>query len=364
MAKYRRDYVIQKVRNGESLEGADLSYFDLSRADFFPYTSDYYLTGVDIVYANFSNTFVKNANFQHSKLTDINFSGVNLSSCDFEDATLENVDFSGANIFHIKTNGWQIKNITCTHIYQCPDDKTWSNPELREKFRRDLHPGEFEELFKHIPTIEMLFEGKIPPEAYMKLMGFLEMMRQEKPKMELDLKSMENLGRKTALKLGLSKDEFVPEAMEMLCQLVQQKGWEPKMLPILQKYGLQPVAPSGGSTFVFNNCVIHAVDSKGVKMGDTIITGDVNSNGVLQIGGSNNSAIYNNYAANKDQIDALLRRMEEIAPERKPEIEQVAADLNNGKGDGAGMASRIKEWVSLGGSVAEVASAIKDLLWP
>jgi len=204
------------------LREANLNESDLSRSDL----RDANLESSDLSGANLEETNVCNANFSnanlskaHLKNTDlkkaklvqvnffatdlsgcnlkqINFTGANLqranlSSADFENTDLTEADISGANIYHLKTHGWKIYGIKCTHAYQCPDDKSWNDPNEREKYRRDFAPGEFEEKFKGLHTLELIYKKGYTGLTHKVMLEVVNRINLEFPSVNLGFRKIE-----------------------------------------------------------------------------------------------------------------------------------------------------------------------------
>lgn len=104
MADYSREAVLDRSKNGESLERADLRDVVLSQADLESANlrrAD--LEGVNFEEANLRNANLSNANLRDAYLANASLQGVNLQKADLEGANLEganlqNADLSRANL--------------------------------------------------------------------------------------------------------------------------------------------------------------------------------------------------------------------------------------------------------------------------
>lgn len=89
-----REYIIEKIRTGKDLSGANLYNVDLSRADL----SNAKLSNANLSNANLSHANLTRANLSHADLTETNLSKANLSEANLFRANLFSVDLSGANL--------------------------------------------------------------------------------------------------------------------------------------------------------------------------------------------------------------------------------------------------------------------------
>ncbi len=155
-----------------NLEGQQLSRLDLSEIDF----EDANLRGANLSYshfaksnfrrANLTETQLKGAEFRGADLAGVDFRGTNLEGLDFHSADLSNCDLreanlqttslaganvSGAKLWRIKTHGWDISNISCTHAFW---DKSG-----KEKTSYRNH--EFERIYAEATIIELQYPYRL-----------------------------------------------------------------------------------------------------------------------------------------------------------------------------------------------------------
>ena len=125
------------------------------------------LIDIDLRRALLDDCCFNRANLQGAKLK-----GAKLHKAEFEGALLEGADLKEAGLWYTNlceanlekailtgitfcrniTEGWQIKDVKCDYIYLDPPRKKRHPPD------RDFEPGEFEILFKSIPTVEYVFK--------------------------------------------------------------------------------------------------------------------------------------------------------------------------------------------------------------
>ena len=160
---------------------ANLNEANLIKADF----TGADLTGADFTRANLTRASFIEANLQGTKLNDSL-----LTSTDFDEANLREANISGANIYSFKTPNWQIDNIICTHIYNCPNT-SWDDPKIRKQFCRNFTPGEFESLYKTLSQIKSIFQQRSTSQDITMLLSIIESINTRLP-LPLDVPRIEN----------------------------------------------------------------------------------------------------------------------------------------------------------------------------
>ncbi len=179
---------------GEDLRGADLEEVDLKRANL----KEADLRGVNLKEADLRKADLIGANLINAKLTDANLIAANLAEAKLTktklsganltvvtltraDLTMANLGWTrlvetnlsestitGVRLYGTARDGWKIDRIRCDYVYWDAKryrmgkegEKQW---ELEHRFPKDrnFRPGEFEELYKHLPTFEYAFEHGI-----------------------------------------------------------------------------------------------------------------------------------------------------------------------------------------------------------
>ncbi len=98
MSKYTREEVLEKIRNRESLAGADLRKINLYRED---------LSGANLKAADLSGADLREAKFTGTNLDQANLSEANLNEANLWEANLVKADLSGAKL--ARANLWRAK---------------------------------------------------------------------------------------------------------------------------------------------------------------------------------------------------------------------------------------------------------------
>lgn len=226
MAKLTREEVIDSVRRGEGLTneddltGLDLSGANLSGAKLsnVPMSgtnlSGTNLSGTDLSEADLSDAYLLKANLRYVTLCGANLRDSNLDSVDFADADLSRADLTGTNIYNIATADWKIDGIKCEYVYNC---KNYRNKEEKEKTRRDFAPGEFEQIYKSFPRLELIFKegfSNLDHQALLAVINHIELELSD-----LKIRKFENVGNTTTVTLNAETNDTITKAAEMLSKL-------------------------------------------------------------------------------------------------------------------------------------------------
>jgi len=194
---------------GANLFGSDLSEADLFDADL----SDTNLNGVNLHLAN-----LLAARLSDADLNKTNLRGVNLASVNFEGADLSGADLTGANIWNIATADWKIKGIKCEYVYNC---KYWDKEEEDKKTRRNFARGEFEELYRSFPKLELIFQENYRDIDHRALLAVLGEIHKKLPQANIKLRKLEQAVNTSATIQAASK-----EILEQVAELVPKNYQE------------------------------------------------------------------------------------------------------------------------------------------
>ncbi len=120
MSEYTREQIIEKITNGESFQGVDLSGIDVSEVDFrsnelggpCEKPADFSRANLHMVNLNSAN--LSGANLSGAALSDAELCGIDLhnadlSQADLHNADLENADLHGANFNQADLHGADLK---------------------------------------------------------------------------------------------------------------------------------------------------------------------------------------------------------------------------------------------------------------
>jgi uncharacterized protein YjbI with pentapeptide repeats len=311
------------------LYGTGLRETDLFRAD---------LSGSYIIEAELIGADLREADLTAAILRD-----TNLASADLEGANLNKADISGANIFHVKTPGWKISDIKCTHIYSYYPFSPNKEDRIRnrEKSRRNFAEGEFETVYKSMPTIELLFRDKFSFTDDLRLLYIQDKLKRELPDATITLKKKEWVGKDLVITFTVEEEEYAKEVAAAIDRLYADKRLEEEFIKPLKE--------------AFNKKILQSLPGldkglvRGFGQGEKIGTPVVNNNITIiyqsgdghtavhadtvnksAIGSGSTINIFQNYENNKTTVDKLLKELRVgLTEDRKGLVEQFTKALSN-----------------------------------
>ena len=327
--------------HGINLNNANLSSAILNRANLYQTKlqsanlSNVKLRGANLGNASLSNANLCSANLDFASLTRTNLSNANLkdsilTSADLENADLTKADISGANIFHLKTHGWQIEGIKCTHVYNCPYE---ASEEELEMSRINFKEGEFEAKYKTMPTIELVLSGGLQPIDQYK-MGHIINEANREFDAGLEISSMKKGFEGIEVMLEAKSDKNLEEIGHMIVREYKNRNLDSKLLAIIKKEklldtgveGLDINNPDIAVAKVFSQLSEARVTI--VNKG-TIVIGNVKGTTLALGQGATATTIINNYANNKDEIDNTLEEFKKVvSDEVRQQVEALTKALN------------------------------------
>ena len=225
-----------------NLQGADLQGANLQSANL-EYAN---LQGADLQGANLQYGYLPNANLQSTNLHGVNLKGARLRGADLHDADLQGADLrfadlsyahlTGVRLFAAAKDQWNIDKVRCDYVFwdESPDFKTdeeiyraggkiyhtveeiyrkkqynfeWE-AEHRVPKNRDFRPGEFEELYKQLPTFEYAFEHGFTPLDAVVMDRIVTAINEQHPEFELKLDSFQSRGQPHATFTVLQKEHL------------------------------------------------------------------------------------------------------------------------------------------------------------
>jgi uncharacterized protein YjbI with pentapeptide repeats len=145
------------LRRG-SLSKANLSEANFSKANF----TSAILNRADLKEADLSGSILTEADLREANLTeaildDANLSGADLTGARVISTNLVGAKITGACLYGSARDDWIIDDIKCDYIF-------WdSEKKVRMPENRSFHDGEFEKLYKQLPTFEYIFKNGCNP---------------------------------------------------------------------------------------------------------------------------------------------------------------------------------------------------------
>lgn len=163
-----------------NLSGANLRRANLSEADLYE---------ANLKRSNFSEAIARKANFISADLKEANCRGANFSEASLVTANLMKTDLSlstitGSKLYKSMRDDWKIDGIKCDYIYWDSSEKN------RTPLKGNYKPGEFEILYRQLPTIEFVFKKAFSPINIFLMNQAVKAINREKPEFELSLDSI------------------------------------------------------------------------------------------------------------------------------------------------------------------------------
>lgn len=197
-----------------SLRGADLRQADLREVNFAG--GDFWrtdlrvanLSGANLQHAYLDNVYLIRADLRNANLYKANLcnahldlawlQNANLHSAILHRARLIGANFSqatltGAWLYGTARDDWSIDGITCDFIYWDAGGKE------RIPKNRNFHRGEFEELYKQLPTFAYYFERGFTPLDTVIMDQIVQSINERRPEIELRLDSFHSRGKPHAV---------------------------------------------------------------------------------------------------------------------------------------------------------------------
>jgi hypothetical protein len=178
-ANLGRASLISAIFYRADLSEANLRWADLSGAD---------MTDARLVRTNFRDAYLNDSQLIKANLRESNLIGAQLIKAIFTGA-----DITGTILYGTTRDEWVIDGIQCEHVYWDPAGKT------RSPQNRNFRQGEFEALYKHLPSFIYYFEhGFTPVDAFV-MDRIVQAINESHPEFELKLDSFHSRGQPHAV---------------------------------------------------------------------------------------------------------------------------------------------------------------------
>ena len=210
----------------ESLDHANLSYANLCLAN---------LDEAYLIYANLSHTDLTGADLRNANLTGANLSGADLGGANLSGAKVENADLrygrlcrcnlteatlTGCRLYGTARDEWIIKGIQCGYVF-------WDlKGKIRSPRDRDLGPGEFEQLYRALPTIEYVFQNGMSPLDPLIMDRVVQAIREQYPQFDIKIDSINARGLAPSLKFTVQQEEHKEPALAEVTRVYEAKVHE------------------------------------------------------------------------------------------------------------------------------------------
>lgn len=188
---------------GAHLDGANFNEANLSVADL----RGAYLHGGDLHGADLRGTHLDEADLQRANLRY-----AQLSRCDLTRAKL-----SGAKLYATARDDWIVDGVECSHVF-------WDAAgRIRSPKNRDLAPGEFEQLYRAVPTIEYVFQNGMTPLDPLIMDHVIRAIQHQNPEYDIKIESISARGLAPSIKFTVEQKQYVEAALAAVSQMYEAK---------------------------------------------------------------------------------------------------------------------------------------------
>ncbi len=201
-----------------NLSGANLSHAILSNANF----SEADLSGADFSGADFIGAILNEADLSHANFSEANLTkailkGAKIISANFNLATLSCADITGATFWGVSTAGWKIDGIKAKRIFFCPEHE-----KDKDQYKKDFQKGQFEELYKATPLVELIFAEGLNPASLFVITALIEKIRRQFPDHDVRMADIFKTPSETRIGIKTNKDNFLLELGQLLYDALYQ----------------------------------------------------------------------------------------------------------------------------------------------
>lgn len=175
------------------------------------------MRGACLTHANLGGAVLVDTDLTHAKLANANLAGAFLVGSKLIKADLSSATITGAYLYGTARDEWIIDGVKCDFVYwdihpyvderEKQQRQQWER-ENRIPRDRDFRPGEFEELYKQLPTFEYYFEHGLTPLDPLIMDQVVQSINDRRPNIELRLDSFHSRGKAHAVFTVLHKDNI------------------------------------------------------------------------------------------------------------------------------------------------------------
>ncbi len=361
-ANFSRAELWEAELSGANLSGANFRAADLYRAVLCEADlSNADLSNADLFFTNLSKANLSRANLRDSNIIEVNLNLANLSGA----------DITGSTFWGASTAGWRIDGVKAEYVYFCGE-----NEAEKEKYRRNFQKGQFEALFRSLPTVELIFEGGLTPTSLFTLSALIERINRQNPQLGVKMADIHKNEFETMVGIKISKDEYLIEVGRLIQDAIRQVagGISPDILaPYLTKIlprnfveALEEVQQTQKPSIVVN---IMQPTFQFIKADGSTLSGTISQYRTIQ---SLGDVIIKNYEVHRGEVDSLFDDLKESFSEYEASMrdslteatDRIIEAIRKGKEIGTiqGYWDEIKEGVKTGGAAVTIAATIGRLL--
>ncbi len=192
--------------------------------------------GADFCVADLAAAYLVEANVERANLS---FS--QLCMCNFTRAKL-----TGARLYATARDDWIIEGVDCSYIFW---DQYGSN---RCPQHRDLAPGEFEQIYKTLPTIEYVFDNGMTPLDPVIMDRVVQAIREQNSEYDIKIDSINARGLAPSIKFTVQQEEHKDPALAKVTTVYEAKVHELAGRLDEARYFIQRLIDRPGSVSIVN----------------------------------------------------------------------------------------------------------------
>ena len=206
---------------GASLLPTDLSGTNLSRANlrgvYFAWRN---LSRANLSHADLSRADLGWANLTGADLTEADLGDANARYCHFCQSNLTKAKLTGAKLYGTARDDWVINGVECRYVF-------WDAAGMvRSPTNRDLAPGEFERLYRTLPTVEYVFQNGMTPMDPLIMDRVTQAIREQNPEYDIKIDSINARGLAPSVKFTVQQEEHKEAALAEVTRVYEAKVHE------------------------------------------------------------------------------------------------------------------------------------------
>ncbi|HEX2966351.1 MAG TPA: hypothetical protein VHO84_11215 [Syntrophorhabdaceae bacterium] len=113
--------------------------------------------------------------------------------------------------------GWKIDGIKARYAFFCR-----AYEQEKDKFRRDFGEGQFEDLFKSFPTVELIFHEGIDATELFALNIIVEEIQRKHPELAIRISEMTTRGSQTRVAIETNLEEHVAAVSDIVEKEIEE----------------------------------------------------------------------------------------------------------------------------------------------
>lgn len=358
--------------SGAELYEAKFNETDLSKANL----SRTGLDRADLSLANLSNADLSYAFFLHANLSAANLTGANLQESILEEVNLNRVnlsraDITGSTFWGVSTAGWKIDGIKARFVYFCENLKKGE-----ANYKRDFIEGQFEALYRSLPTVEMIFSEGLSPIGLFTLSLLVEKINRQNPNLGVRMTDVKKNEFETRVGIKINNDDDLGFVGQLIQDVIAQvasgisseilNSYMAKMLP--NSYGdlSNNTSQNPLSPVVVN---IMQPTFQFIKADGSTLSGSISQAGAML---NFENVIIRNYESHREEADTLFVDLKKSFGVYDVSVRNMLTEKTDiiiesiKKGANASYIQNIweeiKEGIKTGGAAVTIATTIARLL--